>query len=247
MWELELICDQRNSKYFKYLQENLRIVLQRLGGVSALFADKNFVYMSFGAKDEVTPELKANIRLALCDVFCEKMKFDYLKANIDIPNKQPEMRDTFLKVCTYFDRETERQIVLNSLELKWQKFNIESFLYFRLQGLVKKWQELCDLTNEHCVTIMHKENFIEMLRFLLNSIDSKCKSVILELQDECIIYRDERSNFDMITTIKSDNKYDILSKLIDLNPYLIKVHAKENDAEIVNLLRSVFDDRVETS
>ena len=121
---------------------------------------------------------------------------------------------------------------------------MQSFLYFRLQGLIKKWQELCDLVNQNSVTILKQDNFIELLKFLLNNIDSKCKSVILELKDRCLIYKDERSNFNMIKSIKYDNNYDILSILIDLNPYLIKVHAQSKDSEIVNLIRSVFDDRV---
>ena len=244
MWEFELVSDRKGGENIQYIQENLREPIKSAGAVLAVMADKNFIYLSIGARDEVTPEIKTRIRLLLCDVYSERMKYDHLKVNLDLPDNREDLVNTFLKVCTYFDRETERQIILNVLELKERRIHLQSFLYFRLQGLIKKWQELCDLVNQNSVTILKQDNFIELLKFLLNNIDSKCKSVILELKDRCLIYKDERSNFNMIKSIKYDNNYDILSTLIDLNPYLIKVHAQSKDSEIVNLIRSVFDDRV---
>lgn len=244
MWEFEIISDESGREYIKFLQSNLREVITKAGGVMAVMTDGGNFFLSIGSKLSAAPEIKSKIRLLLCDIYCEKMKFEYLSSNLDLPENNQEFAETFVKVCTYFDRETERQIVLKSLDLKDKKLHIQSFLRFRLQGLRLKWQELCDLANQNSGTILKRENFIELLKFLLSTIDSKCQSVILELKDKCLIYHDSQNDFDVITSINVDDCYDILSKLIDLNPYFIKVHTTQENNEIVNLLYSVFEDRV---
>ncbi len=245
MWEFELICDLKDAKYIRYIQEKLASFISEMGGVMAVVADREYVYLSIGSKLQNSPAIKTKLRLVLTDVFCQMMKYDYLKENIDLPSEKAEFAETFLKVCTYFDRETERGIVLKLLKLGGKKLNLKSLLLFRMQGLINKWQELCDVANKNSLTILKKDNFIEFLRFLLGSIDSKCQSVILELKDKCLIYHDQKTDFDIITAVDVNDYYDILSKLIDLNPYLIKVHKSESSGEIVSLLQSVFDDRVE--
>ncbi len=245
MWEFELICDLKDAKYMRYIQDKLAEPISQAGGVMATVADREYIYLSLGVKLQNMPAVKTQLRLILTEVFCQLMKYDFLKENIDLPSELPDYAETFLKVCTYFDRETERHMVLKLLKLSGKKLNLKSLLYFRMQGLISKWSELCELANQNSITILKKDNFIEFLRFLLGSIDSKCQSVILELKDKCLIYHDQESDFDIITSIDVNDGYDILSKLIDLNPYLIKVHKSESGGEIVSLLRSVFDDRVE--
>lgn len=245
MWEFEVISDQSGREYIKYLQANLGELVSKLNGVMAIMTDGENLFLSIGAKQENAPEIKAHLRLLLCDIFCEKMKLEYISDNLDLPENKQDLMTTFVKVCTYFDRETERQIVMKTLLLKEKKMHLQSFLRFKLQGLMQKWQELCDLVNQNSGTILKQENFIELLRFLLNSIDSKCQSVILELHDKCLIYHDIKSDFDVITAIDVENMYDILSKIIDLNPYLIKIYATQDNSELVSLLRSVFDDKVQ--
>ncbi len=245
MWEFEIIGELKDKDYILFIQENMAETVSKVGGIMATLSDGSNLYLSIGAKKDVVPELKAKLRLVLCDVFCEKMKYNYLKNNIDLMDYKEEYLSTFLKVCTYFDRATERQIVLHLLDLNGNRLNLRSYLYFKMQGLLKKWQELCELTNQNSLTILKKENFIELLRFLLNSIDSKCQSVILELKDKCLLYHDIKSNFDVITSIDVNDCYDILSKLIDLNPYLIKIHSNDLNNEVITLLCSVFEDKVQ--
>lgn len=247
MWEFEIICDLNTQDLIRYIQNRLNETLKKCNGVMALMTDGDKLFLSIGVKIENSPEIKANLRLVLCDVFCEKMKQKFLENNLDLPEKHRNLNDTFIKVFTYFDRELERQIILRKLELKENKINLQSFLYFKLNTLIKKWQELCELANKNTMTILKKENFIELLRFLLQNIDSKCQSVILELQDKCLIYHDNKNDFDIITSIDTSDSFNVLSKLMDLNPYLIKIHSNEQNLEMIKLLRSVFDDRIELS
>ncbi len=245
MWEFEVICDAGKRDIIEYIQQELKPLINQYSGVMATANGGERAFLSIGAKINHMPVIKAKLRLAICDVICQNIKQDFLQNNLDLPDNQPQMTSAFLKVCTYFDRELERQIVLRTLELNTKRLDITSFVRFRLNNLIKKWQELCTLANQNAITILRKENFVELLKFLLQSIDSKCQSVILELNDKCIIYHDTKNDFDIISTIKENTEFEILSKLVELNPYLIKVHSGENDEEIVRLVRLVFEDRVE--
>ncbi len=245
MWEFEIVCDLENQDLLKYIQKNLGEVIRKNDGVMALITNGDSLFLSIGAKQEKTPEIKAHLRLLICDVICEKMKQRFMENNLILPQNQSNLFNTFVKVCTYFDRELERQIVLRALDLKDKKINLKSFLFFKLHNLLNKWQELCDLTNQNIITILKKDNFVELLKFLLQSIDSKCQSVILELHDKCLIYHDTQNDFDIITSIDINDNFGVLAKLIELNPYLIKIHTDESNFEIINLVRSVFEDRVE--
>ncbi len=244
MWEFEIICDIDKRDIIEYIQQEIKLVINKYGGAMATINSGEKAFLSVGAKINYVPVIKSKLRLAICDAICQNIKQNFLQNNLELPNNQPQITDIFIKVCTYFDRELERQIILRALELKGKKLDLNSFVRFRLDNLIKKWQELCNLLNQNTITILRKENFIELLKFLLQSIDSKCASVILELNDKCIIYHDPKNNLDTITTIKENTDFEILSKLVELNPYLIKIYSGENDAEIVNLVQLVFEDRV---
>ena len=84
MWEFEIIGELKDKDYILFIQENMAETISKVGGVMATLSNGSNLFLSIGAKEEAIPELKARLRLVLCDVFCEKMKYNYLKNNIDL-------------------------------------------------------------------------------------------------------------------------------------------------------------------
>ena len=244
MWEIEIIISREKSQFIQIIQEKLSKVLEENEGVSAVSADNDSVFLSVGSKVKNAPIIKTHIRLAIADLICEHYKFEFLNEHLDIICEDNAFRFALAKVCTYFDNDLDRQIVLQMLDLKSNKLNIDSFFHFKLTALKEKWLELCNITNLNSNVILRKNNFVELLKFLLSNIDKKCKSVILEMQERCLIYHDTLKDFDIITAIEPENKIDVLGKLIELNPYLIKVYPDNKNLETIKFLESIFDDRV---
>ncbi|MBO5103152.1 MAG: hypothetical protein J6C13_03595 [Clostridia bacterium] len=244
MWEFEIICDRQNSTYISTIQERLKPILNEVNGVFAIMADEENVYLSLGCEQKKSHIVKANIRLAIADIICENLKFEFLNNHLEFICEDESFKFALAKVCTYFDSELDRQIVLQSLDLKTKKINLDSFFYFKLSSLKQKWQELCNITNKNSVTILRQHNFAELLKFLLSNIDKKCQSVILEMKEKCLIYHDINKDFDIITAIEPHNKIEVLGKLIELNPYLIKIYPDKKNDDTISLLQTVFDDRV---
>ena len=243
MWEIEIICSRKNSTYISFIQEGIVEVLAENGGVSAISADCDTVSLSIGCKKQNSVKVKAILKILLVDVVCEKIKFDFLQENLDATCLGQEYVYALAKVCTYFDNELDRHIVLQSLDINSDKLNIESFFCFRLIALKNKWLELCKITSGS-KAIVSPENFVELVQFLLSNIETKSQSVILEMQEKCIIYHDSKKDFDIISAIDPLDKFLVLGKLIELNPMIIKIYASKDSDETLKLVKNVFADKV---
>ncbi len=242
MWEFELIAERSFNDYFEKLTFKIADVIKSANAVSVVMADDNNIYLSIGCKDENIAAIKAGLRVALCDFICRDLKSDFISTHLNL-NVDHTKLETLKTLCTFFDRELERSIVLQLLNLD-KKINVISFYNFKLGGLHKKWLELCMLINQNASLILEGENFSDLIRFLLSSIDIRCESVILELKDKYIIYHDMQKNIDRFEPIQVDNTETVLSKLIELNPNLITVKNGRYCSSLVKYLKGIFMNRV---
>lgn len=244
MWEIEIISNRTNSTYISALQEKISPVLAEVQGVSVVSANTDIVSLVVGCKAENSAKLKVGLKLAIADLICEQIKFEFLSANLDTVFYDENYGFALAKICTYFDNELDRQVVLQNLDLSNKKINIESFFYFRLGMLRKKWLELCNITSNNSGAIIKSGNFLEFVRFLLSNIEMRSQSVILEMREKCLIYHDEKKDFDIIDSIDPHDKFSVLGKLIELNPSIIKIYPDSSNDETLKLVKNIFDDKV---
>lgn len=244
MWEFEIICSRKNSTYISFIQEGLRETVATHGGVSAIAADSASVSICVGCKTEAALHFKAKIRMLIADLICEKIKFNFILNNLKIMCLAQEYCYALAKICTCFDNDLDRQIVLQAWDPKARKINIESFFSFRLGCLRAKWLELCNITTSNSRAIQKPENFVELVQFLLSNIEMRCQSVILEMKEKCIIYHDPKKDFDTIFNIDPRDKFFVLGKLIELNPAIIKIYSSPDGLETLDLIKNIFADKV---
>lgn len=244
MWEFEIICSRKNGTYISFIQEGVSDILNSVDGVSAICADSGVVSLTLGCKRQNSVKIKAILKMLISDIICEKIKFDFLLQAFDEINFSQEYSYALAKVCTYFDNDLDRQIVMQNLDFDSKKLNIESFFAFRLGVLKNKWLELCGITSKNSKVISKQENFAELVQFLLSNIESKSQSVILEMKSKCLIYHDTKKDFDIISAIDPLDKLEVLGKLIELNPSIIKIYSNAENEEVLSLVKKVFADKV---
>lgn len=244
MWEIEIVCSRKNSTFIAYIQEGIAEVLAQSGGVSAVSADSERVSVSIGCKKPNATKLKAILKILITDVMCEKIKFEFLSEHIDAVCFGQEYGYALAKVCTYFDNELDRHIVFQCLDINAKSLNIESFFHFRLTALKSKWLELCEIATSNAHAIVRHDNFVEFVRFLLENAESNCQSVVLQLQEKCLIYHDAKRDFDIISAIDPVDKLGVLGRLIELNPALIKIYASDDCGDTLSLVQNIFADKV---
>ena len=247
MWEIELISSREHSAYLSYIYEAIKNDADNQNVLCAFMSDENFVYLSLGCKAKQSAYIKAKLRITLADVICNQLKFDFLQSHIDKYSDNEILYFILIKICTYFDTDFDRQIILQSINLDDKKLNIDSYFYFKLNNLKNKWLELCKVTNSNSNLIINKDNYLDFLKFLLSNIDKKCKSVIIRLEENCLVYHDEVNDVDAILNIDLHNETDFLGKLIELNPYFIKIYTKQHKLEMIEILKSIFTDVVVVS
>ena len=244
MWEIELIADRSNSEKLHNIIKKINQPALKKHLVTSVMGDEKKVYLGIGVDGECELETKSRVRLALCDMYCEEFKYEFVRQNLNTENCEKEMGKTLEKLCTYFDRETERAMVLELLELNKPKLNIESFYQFKLRGLRQKWMEFCELLNNSVDTVTKPTNFVEFVQFLMGGIDNRCKSLILDLKEGCIAYKDEGNEVDVFLGIDTNYKYNILVKLVELNPLEVVVCAPYKQKDLVAFITQIFTNRV---
>ncbi len=242
MWEIEIVADRQSKDKIHSLLNSVSKVLHCVKAVSSILGDERRIYFCIGVGDKGEAKLKSSLSLAICDLFCLDYKYDFLKEHLKLDHSD-EKSQVLEKLCTFFDRETERVMVLTLLDPLPQTLDLDSFYYFRLRGLKQKWGEFCDLIKDNLATITTQNNFAEFVQFLLVGINCRSKSLILDLREGGIIYKDS-SGQDTIEIINPKDLTQILVKLVELNPQEILIRGGGRHKERVAFLKEVFLDKI---
>lgn len=240
MWEFCVCAKKENKNVILYLESEISLVLKRLEGVKSLCENESCVSFCVGIKKEYAKALKKELLKLLCNAVCEKMKYNYLKENININISEKSLFEAFVKVYTYFDIELEKAIVIRAIYFP-KNLNLESFLNFRLHSLKQKWQEMCDLTNLNSSIFLKSKTFLDILKFLIDNLDYKHESIVLDFQHNKLFLNSEKKSFCDLTA----DSFDVLTKIIELSPKKIKIIKGVSELEPIGLLVDLFDGRVE--
>jgi len=244
MWEFCIETDKKNSHLINYISERMTDALSCVDGVQSVVTLGNTSSLAVGCEQKHKRHIEGVLRVVLCDTICEKMKFDFLKKHINLIINEEKLFDAFVKVYTYFDSEIERKMVLRSLIFS-KKIVLESFLHFRLQPLLNKWEEMCNLTNCNSSLFLQSETFIELLKFLISNLESKSECLVLDLEDGCKLYEEKGNKIFALQTFEVDDDINIVTSMIELCPNKIKIMGGGQNREIVSLLGELFYGRIE--
>jgi len=130
----------------------------------------NSVTIKNGAEDTVLD--------ALCDVVAVDCKAHYLNSRIKLPIDCELSRHAFIRALCEFDFETDKMLVRTLLNLSDQ-FLLGSFYDFCLDALKIRWDEVVGLANENIALLLVGTNFSELLRYLIQNIESRREMVVL--------------------------------------------------------------------
>ncbi len=244
MWEFELIANKSISPYLQKLVFRMQNVIKSTNSVSALLADEMCIYFSIGCQEQNQSFVKTALRIALCELYCVDLKKEYLQNNLNISKCSIEKQEVLLPLCVHFDREMERSVVLNLLDLDSKKLCVNSFYNFKLHSLERKWQEFCELINQNVSLISKPKNYDDLIAFLLCSIDSRCENAIINPREKLIVYRNSL-NEDIAEHLDPTQSL-VLNKLIELNPHFITIKASKGYTKLIECVRRVFGSRVLT-
>ena len=180
MWEICIETSINNKDYILYIKNKMQNTISAVSGVISLFENTDICSIAIGCKKQDKSKVAGVLRFILCDVICEKMKYDYLSKNVGLVPQDSGYFSPFVKVLTYFDSELERQIVMRSLNLT-PKIVLESFLNFKLRPLKVKWQDVSSIKDEIIESISNvlNDNYIfSTIKFRMKNLYGIYKSLM---------------------------------------------------------------------
>lgn len=242
MWEININSTQNGKVFLQVLYENIIQVLKKYGAIVVLGSDHQS--LSIGCNQENSEQVWNKVKRALCDLYCNEIKRDFLNSHIKNLELGESQKDAFINVLTYFDSELEKQIVFRSLKYT-KTIVLESFFNFRLRPLKQKWKELCNLTNNNMDLILKNNNFLEIMKFFVGSIKPKNDCVVVSYHAPCVVFNDKMSRVVAVDSFEKSDIFSLVAFLVSLAPNKIKLLCDSFSNEQLNIFREIFGQKVE--
>ncbi|MCL2621667.1 MAG: putative sporulation protein YtxC, partial [Firmicutes bacterium] len=193
---------------------------------------------------------KNQIENTIAEVIINEYKAAFLKKSLILPIENEINKAAFIKALTTFDRDSDKIITLTQLNItnKTEEFLLDSFFNFKLEALRKRWEEVCKLANENTSYLVCSQTFVELLRFLIKNLESKCNEVHLFSNNNT--YQLLNQDFKPIKPVYSNEEVsaelDVIQNLISLSPKKIVLHLNTSEANsTINYICNLFENNVE--
>lgn len=248
MWEINISIDSKNSVCIDNLMKDISPYVKLAGGVMARGKTMSRDYLSLACEDERRIHITDALYNLISDIIVTDFKLEYLKENSHLPINNTINYNAFLKALVEFDREFDKEMVIRKLSFS-KELMIDGFYNFRLKELRKRWQEVCDLANNNSVYLSYHETFLELLKFLVNTINSKLEEIHILNENGKYIFCDKdlkQINYKEYHLDNDINNDTIIPSLINLSPNKIIFYNIDNlPVVVVNMISNIFENRVE--
>lgn len=246
MWELALACRRTNFYATDYIYNIINKYITDGKLILTKYNDKNFEYVLFACEWKDKSKYEPIIKQAIINYIVDDYKCNYLKKRIKLEALDNFSYDAYIKVLSLFDKSSDQKLLENLIILN-QTFFVDSFIEFRISQLMDRWNELCDLAQDNSSYFVNSGTFLEIIRFLVNSMDTNCKKIkILCNEGAYSIYHSADNIEEVVEKIgESYGKLDLISKVLSISPMNIDVYVTSSaDDEAVGFLSDIYMNRL---
>lgn len=242
MFELTLCLDFRRQKYIRDFFCLIRDEIKKDGGIIIKHNSDGKSYLSLAVEDIKMEYIKSKVLDFVTQIIEDEFKYEFFKNNLIIPN-QEMLTEAFLRAISGFDEDIDKEIISHLIDFNGE-IVVESLFYFKLQGLVLKWQKTADIINQNL--IMYSDNSMsEVLRYLCAVSDNKSVSVEVVLTDSKLELRNCLCSKQFGKSTEGISR--LFSEIIKLNP--LKINIKECECQLgfdklKDALMKVFNDKI---
>ena len=239
MWEISISVNDAKNGCINNLAAQIEPYLKRANGVMARGAAGNRSVLSLACEDAGRKTLADALRGVITEIIVTDFKYDYIFENSRLPNTNPVNYNAFLKALVAFDSEFDRDLVIKKLSLS-KELMLDGFFNFRLKELRERWKEICELANDNSGYLSFPDTFLELLKFLVDTIGSRAGEVRVYARKNVL-------KIDDCETLEPFDGENLPALLIGLKPGKIIIYdAGVLPQNILNLICGVFEERVET-
>lgn len=244
MWEFTLIYNKEKAFYLDFIFSRLEHQVKFVNGI--------IIKQNFGGRARVSlavpKKQKDYFVLLLLELVSEVItldyKFQFLEDNLGVSITNELTKVAFLKCLTVFDKQTDKDLIKKQLVFE-NELNIDSFYYFKLEELRKRWQDICSLVSENIEALKATNGISDLLKFLIKTCDINVDEVHVykKNQDYFLLDKAEKPLPVMISGEDTHSQTKTLEELITLSPARIVLHG-DGKEPFFDYLSGLFDEKI---
>lgn len=244
MREIALATRVENKSIIDFLQTRIKSRMDFCKTIITNYCDNNFCYLLFACDEDFLNICEDLIRDITIDYIESVYKVDFLKRMIKNPMRDTLAFNAYVKVLAVFDRSTDTN-ALKDIIMFNQTFFVDSFLEFRLSPLKTHWSNLASLSSDN-ITLFNSGTFVDIIRFLINTMDSDTYKVKVVCDDEIYkVYNMKNKNDKVRKIAECNNSLELITSVLNYCPNYIDVYlTTNNNNEAVSFLSNVFTNRL---
>ena len=242
MWELNISIGNHQADALRGIESRIRPYVAPGSGIMIMDRLKDRSYLSIACGEDEKAALVNELKEAIGDIITVQFKQHYLLRHSRLPKGNKINYNAFIRALVAFDREWDRELVLKNLRLQ-NELLLDGFFNFRLKELKTKWQEVCDLASNNSGYLEYHDTFVELLTFLVKTIDGKCGEVFIARDGaEYQFYGGDGKPLDRVKLgiDKAITDETLLPNLINLAPKEVFLADGAVPEYIKNLMNCIF-------
>lgn len=239
MWEFSLACSNKNKHILDYINNCFCADLPDC--MLTTYQDKHFTYLLFASDDNISKICKSKIKKCISTYIIDVYKYEYFIKNI-LSNKNL-ISQAYVKALTLYDVDTDMALINSSLDIENQFF-IDSFISFKMNDIIRMWQELCDLITSN-INYLNRDMMIDVMRQFIATFDNALITLKIIIENDGFVLYKIENNKQPIKLKDKAPAIDVVNYTLLSNPSHIEIYGNANDNfSMVSLLKSLYDDKV---
>ena len=220
MLQLSLCVNGINNDLLNDFKQNLKEYVLAKSGVFSVFEKDDFLYYLIVLNLDDTQDSEMFIKQKIAQLIINSFKCNLVENNLKYEFSRDYKYLALVQALINFDSACDESYIIQKLDLSSGELYIQFFYYFCCKILKEKWAQLIEITNQNSHLFNVQENYLDVLRFLLDGIDKKA-SINVEAQnnklkvqraDEIILFN---SYSELIAYIIKNNTQSIELKNVD--------------------------------
>lgn len=241
MWEFTISISLKNKHYIDYIMYEIKH--SKLKVITAITYDNLNANITV-AVDVSCMQKLANILVeCICNIILLVYKREFFINNLELSKCDYLSRCAFLKTLVMFDSVSDKQEIKQEIILN-KAINIDSFYHFKLKFMKEKWGEILSIIT--CSVYMDdNDNIVELLKFLINSLDTSVPQINIYFKDNMFKVYDNSNNLIKSKEDIANIEEAMISQIIELCPKKINLYCIDNISHAaIDMIYSLFDKKI---
>lgn len=235
MLQLSLCVNGIKQKELEEFKANIKNYILRNNGVFSVYEKDDFLYYLIVLNTNKIEKDEFYIKKQIANCLINSFKYDLIIDMLKYDFRKDLKYYTLIEALLNFDRACDETYIIDKLDFSSGEVYLQSFYYFCLRILKEKWIQLISITNQNSKVLNIQENYVEVLRFLLDGID---KNEDINVEEENNKLKVQKSK----EIVVFSSYKELISYIIKNNPKAIKL--KNVDKDFANFIKQLFLTRV---